>query len=65
MQQTPLPPLNNPTPEQTFLEKNYDENTQRADRDPRDIPHPYRRVFSARRRPRWDLGHFLILSPDG
>jgi len=32
---TPLPPLNNPTPEQAFLAKNYDENARRADRDPR------------------------------
>ncbi|KAN0140374.1 Dynein light intermediate chain (DLIC) domain containing protein [Lactarius tabidus] len=34
---TPLPPLNNPTPEQDFLSKNYDENARRADRDPRGI----------------------------
>ncbi|KAF8261673.1 dynein 1 light intermediate chain [Lactarius quietus] len=34
---TPLPPLNNPTPEQAFLSKNYDENARRADRDPRGI----------------------------
>ncbi|KAH9036025.1 dynein light intermediate chain-domain-containing protein [Lactarius deliciosus] len=34
---TPLPPLNNPTPEQAFLAKNYDENARRADRDPRGI----------------------------
>lgn len=33
----PLPPLNNPTPEQAFLAKNYDENARRADRDPRGI----------------------------
>ncbi|KAI9457300.1 dynein light intermediate chain-domain-containing protein [Russula earlei] len=32
---TPLPQFNNPTPEQAFLAKNYDENTRRADRDPR------------------------------
>ncbi|KAH9983550.1 DLIC-domain-containing protein [Russula compacta] len=32
---TPLPPFNNPTPEQAFLAKNYDENARRADRDPR------------------------------
>ncbi|KAK7054113.1 cytoplasmic dynein 1 light intermediate chain 1 [Favolaschia claudopus] len=32
---TPLPPLNNPTPEQAFLAKNYDENAKRTDRDPR------------------------------
>ncbi|KAJ6602502.1 dynein light intermediate chain-domain-containing protein [Mycena vulgaris] len=32
---TPLPPLNNPTPEQTFLAKNYDENAKKPDRDPR------------------------------
>ncbi|KAE9409855.1 hypothetical protein BT96DRAFT_953209 [Gymnopus androsaceus JB14] len=31
----PLPPFNNPTPEQLFLAKNYDENTKKADRDPR------------------------------
>ena len=35
-QQTPLPL--NPTPEQAFLAKNYDENPGRADRDPRDLP---------------------------
>ena len=34
--QTPLPPLNNPTPKQTFLAKNYDENTRRPDRNQRD-----------------------------
>ncbi|KAL4264358.1 dynein light intermediate chain family protein [Pleurotus pulmonarius] len=32
---TPLPPFNNPMPEQTFLAKHYDENAKRADRDPR------------------------------
>jgi len=32
---TPLPSFNNPTPEQAFLSKNYDENARRADRDPR------------------------------
>ncbi|GJE84573.1 dynein 1 light intermediate chain [Phanerochaete sordida] len=32
---TPLPPFNNPTPEQVFLAKNYDENSKKADRDPR------------------------------
>jgi hypothetical protein len=37
MQPAPLPPLNNPTPEQAFLLKNYDENARRADRDPRGI----------------------------
>ncbi|KAJ6560463.1 dynein light intermediate chain-domain-containing protein [Mycena capillaripes] len=31
----PLPPLNNPTPEQAFLAKNYDENAKKPDRDPR------------------------------
>ncbi|KAG6841846.1 hypothetical protein C0991_006253 [Blastosporella zonata] len=31
----PLPPFNNPTPEQTFLSKNYDENAKKPDRDPR------------------------------
>ncbi|KAJ7771152.1 dynein light intermediate chain-domain-containing protein [Mycena maculata] len=31
----PLPPLNNPTPEQVFLAKNYDENAKKPDRDPR------------------------------
>ncbi|KAJ7724865.1 dynein light intermediate chain-domain-containing protein [Mycena metata] len=30
-----LPPLNNPTPEQVFLSKNYDENAKKPDRDPR------------------------------
>jgi len=35
LQPTPLPPFNNPTPEQTFLAKNYDENTKKPDRDPR------------------------------
>jgi len=34
---TPLPPFNNPTPEQAFLAKNYDENARRADRDTRGI----------------------------
>lgn len=34
---TPLPPFNNPTLEQAFLAKNYDENARRADRDPRGI----------------------------
>ncbi|EKM59739.1 uncharacterized protein PHACADRAFT_250433 [Phanerochaete carnosa HHB-10118-sp] len=32
---TPLPPFNNPTPEQVFLAKNYDENSKKPDRDPR------------------------------
>lgn len=31
----PLPPFNNPTPEQAFLAKNYDENSKKSDRDPR------------------------------
>ncbi|EIM87879.1 DLIC-domain-containing protein [Stereum hirsutum FP-91666 SS1] len=31
----PLPPFNNPIPEQTFLAKNYDENSKKPDRDPR------------------------------
>ncbi|KAG5648773.1 hypothetical protein DXG03_000122 [Asterophora parasitica] len=31
----PLPPFNNPTPEQSFLAKNYDENAKKPDRDPR------------------------------
>ncbi|EEB91456.1 hypothetical protein MPER_10178, partial [Moniliophthora perniciosa FA553] len=31
----PLPPFNNPVPEQQFLAKNYDENSKKADRDPR------------------------------
>ncbi|KAF8260903.1 hypothetical protein EI94DRAFT_1811115 [Lactarius quietus] len=35
--QTPLPPLNNPMPEQTLLVKNYDKNTRCVDRDPRGI----------------------------
>ncbi|KAJ7853861.1 hypothetical protein B0H13DRAFT_2579942 [Mycena leptocephala] len=34
-QAPPLPPLNNPTPEQAFLAKNYDENAKKPDRDPR------------------------------
>jgi dynein light intermediate chain 1 len=38
MQPTPLPPLNNPMLEQTFLMKNYKENTRGAgDRDLRCI----------------------------
>ncbi|KAF8213995.1 dynein light intermediate chain-domain-containing protein [Mycena galopus ATCC 62051] len=32
---SPLPPVNNPTPEQAFLAKNYDENAKKPDRDPR------------------------------
>ncbi|TFK43813.1 dynein light intermediate chain-domain-containing protein [Crucibulum laeve] len=31
----PLPPFNNPIPEQAFLAKNYDENSKKSDRDPR------------------------------
>ncbi|KDQ64441.1 hypothetical protein JAAARDRAFT_117764 [Jaapia argillacea MUCL 33604] len=31
----PLPPFNNPTPEQAFLAKHYDENAKKPDRDPR------------------------------
>ncbi|KAG6910765.1 hypothetical protein DXG01_007652 [Tephrocybe rancida] len=31
----PLPPFNDPTPEQAFLAKNYDENAKKPDRDPR------------------------------
>lgn len=31
----PLPPFNNPIPEQAFLAKNYDENAKKPDRDPR------------------------------
>ncbi|KAN0140426.1 hypothetical protein V8E53_001635 [Lactarius tabidus] len=31
---TPLPPLNNPTPEQAYLAKNYDENPRHAGRNP-------------------------------
>ncbi|PPR02639.1 hypothetical protein CVT24_002122 [Panaeolus cyanescens] len=31
----PLPPFNNPMPEQSFLAKNYDENAKKGDRDPR------------------------------
>ncbi|KAI0092701.1 dynein light intermediate chain [Irpex rosettiformis] len=31
----PLPTFNNPTPEQVFLAKNYDENSKKPDRDPR------------------------------
>lgn len=30
-----MPPFNNPTPEQVFLAKNYDENSKRTDKDPR------------------------------
>ena len=37
MQPTLLPPINNPSPEQAILTKNYDENARRADRDPRSI----------------------------
>lgn len=35
LQPPPLPPFNNPIPEQSFLAKNYDENSKRPDRDPR------------------------------
>ncbi|EJD01545.1 uncharacterized protein FOMMEDRAFT_126556 [Fomitiporia mediterranea MF3/22] len=31
----PLPPFNEPMPEQAFLAKNYDENAKKGDRDPR------------------------------
>ncbi|KAH7923655.1 hypothetical protein BV22DRAFT_1196540 [Leucogyrophana mollusca] len=31
----PLPPFNNPMPEQAFLAKHYDENAKKPDRDPR------------------------------
>lgn len=31
----PLPPINNPTPEQAFLAKNYDENSKKPNQDPR------------------------------
>lgn len=34
-QPAPLPPFNEPVPEQTFLAKNYDENAKKPDRDPR------------------------------
>lgn len=34
-QPPPLPAFNNPTPEQVFLAKNYDENSKKPDRDPR------------------------------
>jgi dynein light intermediate chain 1 len=34
-QPPPLPPFNNPVPEQVFLAKNYDENSKKSDRDPR------------------------------
>ena len=34
-QPPPLPPFNNPVPEQAFLAKNYDENSKKPDRDPR------------------------------
>lgn len=34
-QPPPLPPFNEPVPEQTFLAKNYDENAKKPDRDPR------------------------------
>ncbi|KAG5639671.1 hypothetical protein H0H81_005854 [Sphagnurus paluster] len=33
----PLPPFNNPTPEQAFLAKNYDENAKKPDHDPRRV----------------------------
>ncbi|KAF5333538.1 hypothetical protein D9611_002697 [Ephemerocybe angulata] len=32
---TPLPPFNNPVPEQSFLSRHYDENAKKSDRDPR------------------------------
>ena len=35
MQLPPLPPFNNPVPEQAFLAKNYDEYSKKLDRDPR------------------------------
>ena len=35
LQPPPLPPFNNPVPEQAFLAKNYDENSKKSDRDPR------------------------------
>lgn len=35
LQPPPLPPFNNPVPEQAFLAKNYDENSKKPDRDPR------------------------------
>lgn len=35
VQPPPLPPFNNPMPEQSFLAKNYDENAKKSDRDPR------------------------------
>lgn len=35
MQPTPLPPISNPTPEQAFLAKNYDENSKKPNQDPR------------------------------
>ncbi|KZP20124.1 hypothetical protein FIBSPDRAFT_542861 [Athelia psychrophila] len=31
----PLPPISNPTPEQAFLAKNYDENSKKPNQDPR------------------------------
>ena len=58
--QTPLPPLNNPTPEQTFLAKRREHPTTRS-RPARHIPHPYTHFFSARHGPCWDLGRVLIL----
>ena len=55
----PLPPLKNLTLEQAYFTKNYDENTQHADRDPPwDLPHPPMRPW---RRPRPSLG----LAADG
>ena len=35
LQPPPLPPFNNPVPEQAFLAKNYDENSKKSDKDPR------------------------------
>ena len=36
LQPPALPPFNNPIPEQGFLAKNYDENSKKPDRDPRE-----------------------------
>lgn len=35
VQAPPLPPITNPTPEQAFLAKNYDENSKKPNQDPR------------------------------
>jgi len=37
LQHPPLPPINNPTPEQAFLAKNFDENSKKPNQDPRNV----------------------------